>query len=74
MPESRRHNDTLLQNKDLGDFQAVTTDSGVTAGNRPNSLINKGCDGVTAGNGGIEEKNINQPAFNESGNLFEEEI
>jgi len=70
LPELKRHNDTSLQNKDLGDFQSVTTDSGVTDGNRPNSSINKACDGVTDGNGGIEEKNINQPAFNESATLF----
>ena len=65
---------TSLQNKELEDFQSVTKQADVTDGKPPNLSINKACYGVTDGNGGIEEKNINQPEFNESGNLFEEQI
>jgi len=65
---------TTFENKDLAGLQTVTPRRNVTDGKPENSFKNNNVTPVTDEKGGIEGKNINQPAFNESGNLFEEQI
>ena len=66
-PPQSATNATSLENKGLGDFQSATNQPDVADGKQPNLFKNKDCCGVADGNGGMEEKKINEVPSYENG-------
>jgi hypothetical protein len=60
-------NATPLGNKDLGDFKSATNQPDVADRKQSNLFKNKDCCGVADGNGGMEEKKINEVPSYENG-------